>query len=569
MSKYISPYALNVIGNANPITYRDYLQNAEFVKDITDSSAEVQYTISEKSREMIATNTQLQERGFALLESIDDTLKDGFEMVGYKLDDVSDEVRGLGAKLDWGFSQMISEIGRVNDTLTELLAIAKTPAQTWAYNQFEIGRDAMRQELYAEALESISRAANGFGDQTGYKLEYRFHYNLGILYLGSVKNTDPTILDLAKAEQAFLLSARYAKADFPLEASVSFTAAGWAAYCQGKMKEAENYTQQALQIDSKNCEAFFKLAKIQMHTDRPDVAISNLRKAIELDSNYMVIASQTDADFLKYESEVQALFAEMKKQLANRVETALAETEKSIKYMHNWHTEENFPWETHSAEDFFRDAKAQSETKTYFGYLKALELVKNAEAAAYAAKDAQKKKLAILAEQALEQTKQTRSRISGNNIPISSREKWEEAERLFYPAQQFSIELKSYEHYQNQIQGLSKIRSLYLDVEENVKRGIQNIKSDAEKRRKTLGGILYGSCGFVIGVIVGLILALPVYLIGSLFDNIFEGFRDATASNYPIGHGACTIVFFISIISGSTIGARIGISQFGNSQRKK
>jgi tetratricopeptide (TPR) repeat protein len=76
----------------------------------------------------------------------------------------------------------------------------------------------------------------------------------------------------------------YAKADFSSEASVSFTAAGWAAFCQAKLPDAESHTCQAIQMDSnfENAEAFYQLAKIQMHTDRPSEAIPNLQKAIEL-----------------------------------------------------------------------------------------------------------------------------------------------------------------------------------------------------------------------------------------------------------------------------------------------
>ena len=59
-------------------------------------------------------------------------------------------VNRLNAKFDWGFSQLIAGIGRTNDSLEELIATAKTPAETWAYEQHEIARDAIRRELYPE-----------------------------------------------------------------------------------------------------------------------------------------------------------------------------------------------------------------------------------------------------------------------------------------------------------------------------------------------------------------------------------------------------------------------------------
>jgi len=59
----MSPYS-----GKTKVLYRDYLQQQSFVKDITDSSAKVQYAISENAREIIATREQLQEHGFELLE---------------------------------------------------------------------------------------------------------------------------------------------------------------------------------------------------------------------------------------------------------------------------------------------------------------------------------------------------------------------------------------------------------------------------------------------------------------------------------------------------------------------
>jgi hypothetical protein len=93
--------------------------------------------------------------------------------------------------------------------------------------------------LWPEALQALDRSINGLGDNPGYPLEFRFHHAKGMIYLGNFRNADPTVVNLPKAEEAFLAAARYAKTDYPLEAGMSYLAAGWAAYCQGKMAEAE------------------------------------------------------------------------------------------------------------------------------------------------------------------------------------------------------------------------------------------------------------------------------------------------------------------------------------------
>jgi hypothetical protein len=176
VSEFIHPYSLQLSGYSKGVRpqYRDYLQAKSFVGDITESVKDVEYSISESSREMIGTMEQIHERGYELVASsiseMGSQLSEGFETVSWKLDDISEGIDALNAKFDWGFSRMIAGIGRVNDSLQELVAIAKTPAETWAYEQYEIARDAIRRGLYPEAAEALLKAINGHGDHVGYKL---------------------------------------------------------------------------------------------------------------------------------------------------------------------------------------------------------------------------------------------------------------------------------------------------------------------------------------------------------------------------------------------------------------
>jgi tetratricopeptide (TPR) repeat protein len=541
MSTFITPYSLAVklspYSGKTKALYRDYLQQQSFVKDITDSNTSVQYAISNNVREIIATREQLQENDYELLDSIDsgitevnqnlatvdETLKSGFSLLSYRLEDISEGIETLTAKCDWGFSRMISEIGRVNDTLNELLAVAKTPAQTWAYNQFEIGRDAMRQELFPEALEAIARAINGFGHQTGYKLEYRFHYNLGIIYLGDVKNTDPTILDLLKAEQSFLSAARYAKADFPFEASIALTAAGWAAYCQTKLPDAENYTLQAIQVDSssKNPEAYFQIAKIQMRTDRPKDALPHLRQAIEMDRNYMLKAA-TDPDFLKYNRQVQFLFKKMRQENFIEAESAMKLVRQALQTMRLWHAEGVSL--VNDTDNNFNTALDNYRTNTYFGYLNAIEFFVKVQEEANVLIENQKERLASRVGSLYANIKEKRSRISAKAAKFSV-QKWHEAETAYkqiaYP---LTVAAFSYSDYQNQIDHLTKVNKHYETTEKNTQNMISKSMSNAEVMGKIIGGVWGGIVGSVVGGLIGGVIALlfkaPIFA----FIGIIVGF---------------------------------------------
>lgn len=119
---------------------------------------------------------------------------------------------------------------------------------------------------------------------------------VGVIRLGDIEHYDRTLMDLTKAEESLLLAARYAKTDYPNDAARAFLSAGWTAYCQGKMKEALAYTEQALLLHPKLSEALFQAAKVRMALGEVDKALPALGKAIDLDRFYTLKAAG-DGDF--------------------------------------------------------------------------------------------------------------------------------------------------------------------------------------------------------------------------------------------------------------------------------
>ena len=366
-NRYISDTDFGLTGyhGAERDFRRKYLQNGVFVDAVTNSVKEVPLAISRHSREMVGTLEELGQQNIKtaqVLESstrelqqanreefdvlkgemreefdeLSESLDDGFEMISLDIQEVSKGVAEGNRLLFWGFRRMISDIGCVNDSLKQLVAIAKTPAQTWAYNQFEIAKDCIRRELYPEAFEALTRAINGFGDNTGYKTEFRFHYTLGTLYLGDVRDEKAHgILDLPKAEEAFNNATRYARKDFPKEASVACAAAGWAAFCQGRLEQALDYTQQAISLNPDFAEAHFQLAKILMHQDKSDDAIPSLRRAIVIELKYLFKALG-DADFKQHQNRVDQFLEVHRLELRDQAAKLIEEAKRSDEKMQAW-----------------------------------------------------------------------------------------------------------------------------------------------------------------------------------------------------------------------------------------
>jgi formylglycine-generating enzyme required for sulfatase activity/tetratricopeptide (TPR) repeat protein len=248
------------------------------------------------------------------------------QTVGQRLADVENAIDDMGREITdaftWGFNELLASQGGMQASLDQLVKLAKTPAQTAAYEQFEIARDAFRQGLYLESLEALEHAIAGVpGISTGYKLEWRFHQLRGLVLLGSHENTDPKVIDAAKAEEAFVLAARYARKDAPADAAKAMLSAGWAAYVQGspaKLAEALAHTEEAVALDPQLGEALFQVAKFQMALGNPDAALPVLAKASEFGGLYIAKAA-ADGDFKKHDSKLAAFLRALRDEKARQV----------------------------------------------------------------------------------------------------------------------------------------------------------------------------------------------------------------------------------------------------------
>ena len=325
-------------------SYEAYLQAKSFVDDI-------RWEISKANLDLVASSNALQTQGFRIergvgrvetelksgvsriagdlqrgfsdmsqaldqglsavsqgLGQIDGTLMEGFVVLHSDLSSIGNTVNKLSAKFDWGLARLEAAIGGVNDTLQNLVKLARTPEQTWAYEQFEIARDAFSQRLYPEALEHVDRAINGYLSHTGYKLEHRFHYLCGIIRRGAYTNSSPDIVNLPQAELAYLNAARYAEANYKPDAAQALCAAAWVAYCQDRVNEAVNYATRSIAIFPLP-ETNYLLAKFFFHRGgEAQTALQLFSKALDSDPLYAVRCFD-DPDFQTHETDIRALIA--------------------------------------------------------------------------------------------------------------------------------------------------------------------------------------------------------------------------------------------------------------------
>jgi len=223
----------------------------------------------------------------------------------------------LNAGFQWGFGHIIARTGAMDTSFETLGHLAKTPSQVAAYEQFEMARDAFRRGLHLEALEALDIAISGNKASPGYKLEWRFHMMKGVIRLGFY-GCDVSLVDPAAANESFLLAARYAHTDEPVEAARAMLAAGWCNYVNGMLLEAWNYTQQAYALAPGMAEALFQMAKITVASGDAQKAMNLLRKALELAPDYSIKAA-ADGDFKACRDQLNVFLETMRMEAYNAI----------------------------------------------------------------------------------------------------------------------------------------------------------------------------------------------------------------------------------------------------------
>ena len=222
-------------------------------------------------------------------------------MLSDDIKDVASAVRegtqDIVSTLNWGFSEVLLSLRQMSIQLDELVRLTRTPSQTWACEQFEIARDEFRRQLYAEALQSVTRAIEGLGSNSGIRTEFRFHFLVGTIRLGSYKNSSSDVVSPQVAEQSFLAAARYAQTDYPNDTGQALICAGRAAYVQGAIDRTIAHLERGLAFTPNHAEGRYQLGRALFFNGTRDKAQTLLADAILLNVEHSLRAIG-DPDFV-------------------------------------------------------------------------------------------------------------------------------------------------------------------------------------------------------------------------------------------------------------------------------
>ncbi|MCX6861941.1 MAG: hypothetical protein NT050_03440 [Verrucomicrobia bacterium] len=224
----------------------------------------------------------------------------------------------LSAAFTWSRGEVLASMGGMLVPTVELMADARSQAQSEAVQLFQVAREAFLERYFTESLEALNGALNtGSSLNAAGRLVWRIHLLRALVLLGSVDNTDPQIINPPQAEQSFLMAARYARSDYPLDAARALLGAGWAAYVQEngeanyRMRAAMTYTDEAHDLDSDLAEAQFQSAKFRMALGETDPALHSLRW-LPVKERVMLLKASADGDFNRYIGKLEGFLSALR-----------------------------------------------------------------------------------------------------------------------------------------------------------------------------------------------------------------------------------------------------------------
>ena len=236
----------------------------------------------------------------------------------------------LSAAFTWSRGEVLASMGGMLVPTDELMADARSQAQSEAVQLFQVAREAFLERYFTESLEALNGALNtGSSLNAAGRLVWRIHLLRALVLLGSVDNTDPQIINPPQAEQSFLMAARYARSDYPLDAARALLGAGWAAYVQEngeanyRMRAAMTYTDEAHDLDSDLAEAQFQSAKFRMALGETDPALHSLRW-LPVKERVMLLKASADGDFKRYIGKLEGFLSALREEQLTKIQSEVS-----------------------------------------------------------------------------------------------------------------------------------------------------------------------------------------------------------------------------------------------------
>jgi len=381
------------------LPWGQYLALNQCVEDINGTvrklGDQISYVIPQQAKEIIASNEALSRTFCDKFNEVNGTISEGFDIIGQKIDNISQGIETLNATFNYGIILLVKELevqtklmNNILEKLDSIYQTLKSPTLTQAREFYNIGRDRFRKGLLCESLESFKKA------EEKNNTDFLTQYYLGHLYLYG-KNEDYNVIDLTEAEKHFRNAAKYASTEFKelpeakkfygesyfhlsvlyfIVANEKFEKGENADEVEHVTKDSAKAAKKAIEIYPELSVSFYQYAKACALLKNKEEAIKNLEIAIRIDRNYCIKAT-IDKDFDNIRTDILKLFERLRREAekeANRVPNKIRELLDSYIY-----STKDAKQAMQKINELLKDAKQLYRGGTYFDYLEVIECLNN------------------------------------------------------------------------------------------------------------------------------------------------------------------------------------------------
>ena len=326
-----SSYETAVKNRLNELERSGVKNTAAMLTGLQDMEYGIRGEIRESTCAIIASQSILAESFKDSFDSVNNTLNIGFEMVAAGMGQLADSINAMSEAI-------CNKLDEIHDIVNNPLLTASRELFRRASANFEKG-------YFEEALEDCKAAVEKN------KTDYISWYLLGQIYLfGAGKFSN--VIDLHKAEDAFLNAAKYIDAD--LGKSKEADELGSQIYyhlgytrlllsndllveektdeSNKKLEEAQKASKNSSYLNNRNVKALYDNAKELHFLGKDKEAIEELKAAVRLEKNFALIAAN-DKNFESIWLDIEKAVLELRDELVQKcreklrnIETKFAES---------------------------------------------------------------------------------------------------------------------------------------------------------------------------------------------------------------------------------------------------
>lgn len=326
-----SSYETAVKNRLNELERSGVKNTAAMLTGLQDMEYGIRGEIRESTCAIVASQSILAESFKDSFDSVNNTLNIGFEMIAAEMGQLADSINAMSEAI-------CNKLDEIHDIVNNPLLTASRELFRRASENFEKG-------YFEEALEDCKVAVEKN------KTDYISWYLLGQIYLfGAGKFSN--VIDLHKAEDAFLNAAKYIDAD--LGKSKEADELGSQIYyhlgytrlllsndllieektdeSNKKLEEAQKASKNSSRLNDKNIKALYDNAKELHFLGKDKEAIEALKDAIRLEKNFALI-SANDKNFESIWPDIEKAVLELRDELVQKcreklrnIETKFAES---------------------------------------------------------------------------------------------------------------------------------------------------------------------------------------------------------------------------------------------------